>query len=234
MNDERSTHRPSGHEISTLRWQAGGIRDAHITAATIRGWCRIVSSPPQTGRSSRIPNELGRGWRTWLPGFRSRGATRPRRRAACRHRALPAADGAQHPGVAARLIDRPFQPQGGRGRFQTEFVRRRPKAYELLSYFAEPSWHGWVDGKFTCAPMLLHHQTNMQKLAEIVRAWNANSLLEFGCGSGINLALLRKACELPSAVELWDSNIRSTACSPRAPRSRRSTSTSRICSARTA
>src|SRR6185436_13349197 len=76
------------------------------------------------------------------------------------------------------------------------------KAYELLSYFAEPTWHGWVDGTFTRAPMLLHHQTNMEKLAAILRQWDARSVLEFGCGSGINLALLRKVCELPASVEL--------------------------------
>lgn len=76
------------------------------------------------------------------------------------------------------------------------------RAYELVSYFAEPNWFGWLDGSFTRAPMLLHHLSNMERLAAVMKEWSVASALEFGCGSGVNLLLLQRLCGVPSHIQL--------------------------------
>lgn len=76
------------------------------------------------------------------------------------------------------------------------------KAYELVSYFAESNWLGWLDGHFTRAPMLLHHLSNMERLADVIGKWGITTVLEFGCGSGINLLLLQRLCGIPANVQL--------------------------------
>lgn len=68
------------------------------------------------------------------------------------------------------------------------------RAYELISAFAEPSWLGWVDGRLVRAPVIIHHLRNMVALAATLREWEATTALEVGCGSGINLLLLRQLC----------------------------------------
>lgn len=75
-------------------------------------------------------------------------------------------------------------------------------AYELLSTFLKPDWIGWVDGRFTRAPAAVHHHRNMLKLATLLNDLNASEVLEFGCGSGINLLLLRRAGLLDPKVQL--------------------------------
>lgn len=76
------------------------------------------------------------------------------------------------------------------------------KAYELVSYFAESNWLGWLDGHLTNAPMLLHHLTNMERLADIIVNCGATNALEFGCGSGINFLLLQRLCGIPANLQL--------------------------------
>jgi SAM-dependent methyltransferase len=76
------------------------------------------------------------------------------------------------------------------------------RAYELASTFAVPNWLGWLNGQFVRAPVALHHLANMRMLNEILRDWGAKEVLEFGCGSGINMLLLRQACGLTEEVEL--------------------------------
>lgn len=76
------------------------------------------------------------------------------------------------------------------------------RAYELISYFAEPSWFGWVAGKLTRGPMLLHHLRNMELLAELAMRRYSTKVLEVGCGSAVNLLLLQQLCGLSGSTRL--------------------------------
>ena len=50
--------------------------------------------------------------------------------------------------------------------------------------------------------MLLHHYRNMLTFMGWLARWGAHEVLEFGCGSGVNLLLLQKACEMGVGLEL--------------------------------
>jgi len=74
--------------------------------------------------------------------------------------------------------------------------------YELPSSFLKPEWVGWIGGHFGRAPVVVHHFRNMQKLAGLLNDFEAKEVLEVGCGSGINLMLLRNAGLIPPEVQL--------------------------------
>lgn len=76
------------------------------------------------------------------------------------------------------------------------------KAYELISYFAAPTWFGWYHGRMARTSALLHHLSNMERLARILDRWGSKEVLEFGVGSGVNLLLLRRACSLGQDIRL--------------------------------
>jgi len=70
------------------------------------------------------------------------------------------------------------------------------KTYELISSFTDPNWFcGWVDGQLRRAPAILHHYRNMAILSETLARWDCHDVLEFGCGSAVNLLLLQRAFE---------------------------------------
>lgn len=74
------------------------------------------------------------------------------------------------------------------------------RTHEMFSDFARPNWLGWCDGRLTRAPALLHHYRNMLVLRERLARWGCREVLEFGCGTGLNLLLLKVVC--PNGTEL--------------------------------
>ncbi len=68
------------------------------------------------------------------------------------------------------------------------------RTYEMVSDFARPTWLGWDQGRLTCAPVMIHHYRNMLTLRDHLRRWGCTDILEFGCGTGINLLLLKQVC----------------------------------------
>lgn len=88
---------------------------------------------------------------------------------------------------------RPTKKVGAGDSVQSAFAGYS-RAYEVISDFARPTWLGWYEGRLKYAPAMLHHHKNMLVLRDRLRRWGATDVLEFGCGTGINLLLLRRAC----------------------------------------
>lgn len=89
------------------------------------------------------------------------------------------------------LSKSPTKKVAGTDSIQSSFAGYS-KSYEMISDFASPNWVGWYKGKLIYGPVILHHHQNMIRLNRYLRKWGCKEVLEFGCGTGLNLLLLNQ------------------------------------------
>jgi ubiquinone/menaquinone biosynthesis C-methylase UbiE len=65
------------------------------------------------------------------------------------------------------------------------------RVYDMMSSFTTPAYLGVYEGHLRHVPFMLTYYGDMQIVNEVIRRWDCTDVLEFGCGNGVNLMLLR-------------------------------------------
>jgi SAM-dependent methyltransferase len=69
------------------------------------------------------------------------------------------------------------------------------RTYDMLSSFTNPAFLGVYEGHLKRIPFMLAYYGDVKVVYDIIQRWGATDVLEFGCGNGVNLLLLREMFE---------------------------------------